>query len=284
MKNCEWIQPLGERHLKTPYSLNSSFARSLSIISPELVYYYLSQFVTFSAATMIGTGQYGTTASSFFNEHSLIIAVTIRIMAVTLAVLPLLISFKHEYPVLLPKSNKTSRIAITILCGMMISMFFNVLAMRTGFSESSSSFSQTSSAQFSLPIWLGIIVYGLITPLTEEIVHRGLIYNRLRRYFNLPIAIITCSLIFGVSHGNIVQLVYAFIMGIFICYIYERYGAFLYPVLFHCSANITIYVCMSIAPVKAVITSVPALIAEGILSCICVALIARDNNISAKEQ
>jgi len=265
----KWIEPLSKRVKKTAYYSQNSFVRAMSIISPELVYYYVGQIVTFGMAYVIGTGSYGTTTSEFYRDNSLILAALIRIAAVIIAVLPLIPAFIREYPVLLPDKRFAVPVTLVVGMGIAFSLFFNSIAMLTGFAGSSQSFNNTATAQFSLPVWMGVIVYGLVTPLTEEIVHRGLIYNRFRRYFNLPIAVIGSSLLFGISHGNRVQLVYGFIMGLFICYVYERYGAFVYPVLFHCVANIAVYVCMSNNMMRECVTSYIGIAVEMVVAVAC---------------
>lgn len=255
-----WKTPLEERIYKTPYTSPYSMMRAISVVTPEFVYYYLAQLLTYGMAYWIGTGQYNASTSDFFREHSLFCAALIRILAVTLAVVPLIYPFIKEYPIILPKKESAGRrICIICILAVVSSLLLNSLAILTGFAGSSSSFSKTSSAQFSLPVWAGIIVYGIVTPVTEEIVHRGLIYNRLRRYFGFEIALVGSSLLFGLFHGNTVQLVYGSLMGMMLAYIYERYGAFLYPVLFHCMANIAVYVCMSIDNIRDIVISVPAI-------------------------
>ena len=273
------IKPLEDRIIKTPYMLKNSFAKSLSIVSPEFVYYYLNQLVTFGCAYLIGTGQYGTEVSDTFSNHSTMWAVTIRITALIIAVLPLIWSFTKEYPRILPgKDQMMNRISYVALLAVSASILVNVIASSTGFTKTSESFSKTASAQFSLPLWLGILVYGLVTPVTEEIVHRGIIYNRLRRYFNLPIAVIAGSLLFGISHGNLVQFVYGTVMGIIICCLYERFGAFIYPVLFHCISNTAVYVFMSLPGLRAAVFSAWGIVFEACLTLGALYLIFRPKN------
>ena len=274
MKRKKTVVPLAPRISKTPYMSDNSLVRSISVVSPEFVYYYLNQIVTLGCAYLIGTGQYGTVQSERFTQHSMFWAAFIRVMAVIIAVLPLIWSFIKEYPVLLPKENKrTKHIVYTFLIASGLALLLNVIAHETGFSSVSDSFGKTSSAQFSLPIWAGVAIYGIITPVTEEIVHRGIIYNRLRRYFNLPVAVCGSAILFGISHGNLVQFVYGFSMGIVICLIYERYGAFLYPVLFHCIANSTVYIFMSLPVVREWVFSTPGIAVETVVSVIAVYLI-----------
>ena len=274
------IKALENRITKTPYMLKNSLARSFSIVTPEFVYYYLNQLVTFGFAYLIGTGQYGTEVSEKFSNNSTMWAVLIRITALIIATLPLLWSFAKEYPRILPSPYKrVLRISYVTILAISSSILVNVIAQASGFTKTSESFAKTASTQFSLPLWLGILVYGIVTPVTEEIVHRGIIYNRLRRYFNLPIAVIAGSLLFGISHGNLVQLVYATLMGIFICCVYERYGSFLYPVLFHCISNTAVYIFMSIPLLRSAVFSVFGIVLEALFTIASLYLIFSEKTI-----
>ena len=92
--------------------------------------------------------------------------------------------------------------------------------------------------QYSVPVWLGLILYGLVSPMVEEMVFRGITYNRIKRFYGLPKAVIFSALLFGGFHGNLPQFVYGSIMGGIIAVCYEYVGCFAAPVLVHMSANI----------------------------------------------
>jgi len=51
------------------------------------------------------------------------------------------------------------------------------------------------------------------------------------------VAVIISALMFGLYHGNLVQGIYAFIMGCLLALVYEWTGSFAAPVLFHMIAN-----------------------------------------------
>ena len=126
------LKPLENRITKTPYMLKNSFAKSLSIVSPEFVYYYLNQIVTFGCASLIGTGQYGTQVSETFSNNSTLWAVLIRITALILATLPLIWSFIKEYPRILPGPDKRiSRISYVTVLAIAASILVNVIASST---------------------------------------------------------------------------------------------------------------------------------------------------------
>lgn len=279
------IAPLSERVKQTAYMPKNSFIRALMCMTPEFVYYYLNQTVTFGAAYLIGTGQYGTSVSKTFSMHSMFFASFIRVLALIVAVLPLLYSFKKEYPVILPKKENLKRnICFVLILALGLSLLLNVAAILSGFTSVSSGFAKTSSAQFSLPIWLGVPIYGIITPVTEEIVHRGIIYNRLRRFFDLPIALIAGALLFGISHGNLIQFVYAFLMGIMIGFIYERYGSFLYPVIFHCMANTAVYITMSVPLLRRAAFSYAGMALEVFLTALSIYMLFSAEIIDTKKR
>lgn len=118
----------------------------------------------------------------------------------------------------------------------------NLLFSITGFTESSQAFSETAQAQFGVDFLIGLVLYGVLSPVAEEAVFRGLIYNRMKRCFRYEIALVVSALLFGLYHGNLVQAVYGTILGLLMAYMYELYQSFAAPVLFHAIANVSIYV------------------------------------------
>lgn len=80
---------------------------------------------------------------------------------------------------------------------------------------------------------------GIIVPIAEELIFRALIYNRMKRYLKSNLyAMVLSSLFFAFYHGNMVQGIYAFIIGFIMAYIYEKFGSIIAPVLFHICCNI----------------------------------------------
>ena len=98
--------------------------------------------------------------------------------------------------------------------------------------------------QFDTPVWLGIISYGILAPLGEEIVFRGVVYGQLRKVLKVPYAVVLSGLAFGLFHGNLVQAVYATVIGCLLALVYEWYGTIAAPMLFHSVANLFVYVML----------------------------------------
>lgn len=110
-------------------------------------------------------------------------------------------------------------------------------------------YSEVKSAYEAGSVWLQYLVLGLLIPIVEEMLFRGLVYNRLKTYYDVTISAYISALIFGIVHFNLIQGIYAFIMGIVFTIIYERCKHILAPMLIHVVANFTA-VLTSINPVS----------------------------------
>ena len=88
------------------------------------------------------------------------------------------------------------------------------------------------------PVWLQLLTIGILAPIAEELVFRGLIFARLKEWMKPWLAMMLSALIFGAYHGNIVQFVYAFFMGLILALIYYRTGTLLTCIAAHVVANL----------------------------------------------
>ena len=101
------------------------------------------------------------------------------------------------------------------------------------------SYTQTEQAIYGSSIVIQIMAAGIIAPIVEELVFRGLVYKRLTKITDIKIAAVLSAVLFGVYHNNWVQAPYAFIIGLLAVFLYERYKSVVAPILFHMSANLT---------------------------------------------
>lgn len=79
---------------------------------------------------------------------------------------------------------------------------------------------------------------GIVAPVAEETVFRWMVYARLRDYLKMPYAVVISGLLFGIYHGNIVQFLYASLLGCLFAYLMEMTGSLYASVLLHIGANI----------------------------------------------
>jgi phosphoglycolate phosphatase len=124
----------------------------------------------------------------------------------------------------------------------------NLLLELTGITDSSGAYQAVLESQYSAPFLLGLIVYGVISPIAEELMFRGIIHNYLRRIMNLKLALLISSALFGIYHMNYVQGMYGFLMGCLIAYAYEYFGDFKIAAVVHAAANLLVY-CLTCTPI-----------------------------------
>lgn len=101
----------------------------------------------------------------------------------------------------------------------------------------SQEYQNASDAFYGSNIGLEILGSALITPFLEELLHRGVVYERLRRQMSMWQAVIISALIFAVLHFNIVQFIYAFLMGVVFALFVEKTGRLFPVVIAHAVAN-----------------------------------------------
>ncbi len=149
-------------------------------------------------------------------------------------------------------------IALLVSCCAVLGL--NLLFDLTGIIDNSAAYQAVAAGQLSASLAVGLICYGIISPLAEELVFRGIVYNELKRSYRLPLAMLISALLFGLYHMNPVQGGYGFIMGLLLAYLYEYFGSFLWPVLVHMLANSLAYILSNTSLSTTVIRSWPAAI------------------------
>lgn len=85
---------------------------------------------------------------------------------------------------------------------------------------------------------INIICTVLLIPVCEEIMFRGIIFNFFKKNYSLTTSIILQSLIFGISHGNVLQGMYTFIGGILLSLIYLYCDSIVGSILLHIVFNL----------------------------------------------
>lgn len=137
----------------------------------------------------------------------------------------------------------------------------NLLLDLTGLIDKSAVYQAVREDQYSAACWLGLICYGLISPIAEELLFRGVIYGYLRKWFRLLPAGVISAVLFGMYHGNSVQGIYAFVMGCLIVYAYEYFGDFRAAVGVHMASNILAYLLSNTGLSQTGFFSVPVCVA-----------------------
>lgn len=105
-------------------------------------------------------------------------------------------------------------------------------------SSYSEAYEETMEVLYQPPLVLQLLCLGILMPACEELTYRGLMFRRMRRQVKFMHAAAYSSVIFAITHGNMVQALYGFAMGMMLAYVYEKYGSVAAPLLGHMTANI----------------------------------------------
>lgn len=164
-------------------------------------------------------------------------------LSMLVGILPLGKSLREE---LAQNASETDRRSLpdgllTVAAGFTSSVGLNILFSLSGAAQQSESYQSVAKDQYAVPLLVGILLYGIVSPLAEEVVFRGILFNRMRKDFPPGMAILLSGVLFGLYHGNMVQGIYGTLMGVLMAYLYERMGRFEIPCLFHMTANLTVY-------------------------------------------
>lgn len=169
--------------------------------------------------------------------------------------------------------------ALSVLCAAVVLNVFISQAATGGFSEGRlrQAVEQTAAGvenaqrqTGSVTLWVGIAVYGFLTPLAEECIFRGITMRRLYKVILLQrmpqgekeyevgrekegvlgeddagkrarlLAAVLSSLFFGLYHGNVAQGIYAACMGLAFCRMLEIAENLGVIVLLHGAVNVAV--------------------------------------------
>lgn len=91
---------------------------------------------------------------------------------------------------------------------------------------------------FSDVSWVLGLYAVIIAPISEELIFRGVTMHYAKKTMPFWIANIFQAFLFGAFHGNMVQGVYAFVVGLFCGYVCYRGGSIYLSILFHMLFNV----------------------------------------------
>lgn len=146
----------------------------------------------------------------------------------------------------------------------------NVLLEIMGITDKTTAYRNMLADSYSANLMVGLVCFGVIIPIAEEILFRGIIYNILRRRTRIPVAMIISAFLYGAYHLNYIQGVYAFVMGCLMVYMYEYFGSFAWPVIVHVLSGVLAYLLTYTALINSPLYSLPICLICGI--CVFVGL------------
>ena len=128
-------------------------------------------------------------------------------------------------------------------------------------------------------LWLGLIVYGMVVPFTEELLFCGIGYNCIRRFMKTNIAMILTAVAFCTFSHNADNILYSILIGFLSIYAYEYTGKFYLAVMVRMIGDIITYLIGNTVLGEGVLMSVPVCVAAVIALVAGVFFLEREKHL-----
>ena len=234
------------RWTKEELSPWSSLYKTLYLLFPVVVYYIAGDVVEIALWAILNGVLKDEGIVAFFAANQATVRAIIYAIGLVVGILILSKCAKNEIlyegPDAEIKAMSVRDACILVILALCVSVGLNYLFDLTGLNRLSQTYNDINSAQFGVAFYFGLIIYGILSPLAEEIIFRGILYNRMKRIFPLALSMFVSSLLFGVFHGNLVQGIYGTLMGLLIVWSYEHFKNFSAPLIVHSVANVIIFI------------------------------------------
>lgn len=199
--------------------------------------YLVFQIIVGVITTIFIIAKFGTTsAQKIYNEN--IFLITLIAAIISLLVYSIFLKRRGEGLIQRCEFRKVSfkNTALILLCAVGFSSL--TLGFIQLISDKFNSYNDVSNTIVTgTNSIIGILCVVVLLPMFEEILFRGLIFNELKSKLNVTASIIVQAIIFGVFHGNIVQGIYAFVLGLALASVYVWTKSIWANIFFHVSFN-----------------------------------------------
>lgn len=211
---------------------NGNLAVKIWYIAYPFLFYYAVMLATMTIAQwMIGTG----------NEHF----VTCQMIA-TITTIPFMLPIYRQDQALagIPKKKpeitreKGLLAVIVVVTSACIGIGLNNVISMTPLVSMSAGYQEANAGFYGSTLVLELISSALLTPILEEFVFRGILFPRLKGIMPKMFALPVSALLFAVMHFNIVQFIYALLLGVVLALLMEMGGNVFYAMLGHMTVNL----------------------------------------------
>ncbi|MBO5371699.1 MAG: CPBP family intramembrane metalloprotease [Lachnospiraceae bacterium] len=134
---------------------------------------------------------------------------------------------------------KGKYLAVSVIIGGCFAVAWNNILGLTGIQNYSQSYAQVTETFYTGRLLLEFMALCIVIPIVEELLYRGIIYARIKKWLGIKAAVLLSAIIFGLVHMNLVQFVYAAVFGILLAFITEKTGNFYAAAFAHMAANFT---------------------------------------------
>ena len=198
-----------------------------------IIFYYLISAMAFFGMTIA------------FGESSEIYM--LKQMVSSGATIPFLFSIMKQdaytYEVFFGKNKRLSIEQAGLLAGLIfvamsaMGIALNNFIAMTPLVELSSGFKNANEQLFGGGMALELLASCIVVPIAEETLFRGVILRRCSNIVGDKAGVVFSALLFGVIHVNVVQFVYAAILGVILAILMQKTRRIWVPILGHAAAN-----------------------------------------------
>ena len=212
------------------HNRNSIAGKIWEIAYPVLMYYTAITIGSFIAQMIFGSG----------NETYMLCKIIGSVVAIPVVFADykhdLMLTGRYKQKEVFTKKTWID-IGFVIVITLFLSVALNNIILMSPLVSASQEYQNANDAFYGSTIGLELLGSALITPFLEELLHRGVVYGRLRRMTGFVPSVFISALIFAGLHFNIIQFIYAFLLGIVFALFMEKSNR-LYPaVIAHVAAN-----------------------------------------------
>ncbi len=132
--------------------------------------------------------------------------------------------------------------------------------------------------------WMTVFSVSLLAPIAEELLFRGVALNYAKRALPVKAAIFFQAVLFGIYHLNLVQFVYATLIGTLLGMLAHRAGSVIPGIVLHVIINVSAYLIPAGFIDNIPKASLSAFLALCVVIACCIALFRLPKKKSARSQ
>lgn len=168
---------------------------------------------------------------------------------------------------------------LSIFVAMVLASGIDMLVVLTGISGKPAPGVTGQALWQNASLWSMLLVFGILLPVIEEFVFRGIVYNTLKFKMKLPLAMIVTALLYTLLQGGMERSPYILALGFVFAYVYEYFGNFAMPVILHVVSSVTwVFLCYTGVD-ETSLYNWPACIFALVLSVVCIGALHREKRI-----
>ena len=152
-------------------------------------------------------------------------SVTCLLIAGLICIVPIYVIYKR-CPKLIPEDGidkqKILRYVLWVIGTVAFGIVLNVVLTHSPLIDSSAGFERASKTLSDGNLVIKLVCNGIVIPILEELLVRGIVVGQIYLWHGTLPAILISSICFGILHNNIVQFIYAILVGVVLGIMYIK--------------------------------------------------------------